>query len=167
MTEKKKPTKTKAAAKRQSVVAANPNRAVMGRPTKYKPEYCQTIVDFFNVEPYTVDAECKKQANDLPLIEKFAHSIDVTRECLHEWKRTYPDFSDAFQKAKALQQSMWATNSMLGLYSPAFTIFFGKNIYKWTDRQSLEHTGKDGGPIQSIEIALVGVDDLTNDLSDR
>jgi len=100
-----------------------------GRPTSYKPEYCQAIIDFFSIPIKTGDV-----VNDIPLFQDFAHEIGVSRETLHEWKRRHPNFSDAYKKARELQESWWIRGSMKGLFNPAFTIFFGKNVFRWTDR---------------------------------
>jgi hypothetical protein len=124
-----------------------------GRPTKYKPEYCEAIIDFFNVSPTrtiletvtrkdgsTVDKEIEI-ANDLPTIQRFCFSIDIVKDTLHEWVARYPEFSDAYKRAKELQEDMWVRNSLKGLYNPSFTIFTGKNIFGWRDKQDIEHSG--------------------------
>jgi len=129
-----------------------------GRPTKYRKEYCQDILDFFNVPAYieivqkTTDPDGnttekptgKYKPNDLPQFIDFADKIGVSRETLHEWRREHQEFSDAYKKAKGYQQRNWMKCSLLGLYSPAFTIFFGKNIFKWKDKHELEHETGDG-----------------------
>lgn len=124
-----------------------------GRPTKYKPEYCDDIIDYFSGEPYSTETTesgaSKKIPNDLPLIQNYAKKIGVCVDTLNEWTKVHPAFSEAYKKARALQEAFWTTNSLHGLYSPAFTIFAGKNMFGWRDKQEHEHTGKDGGPIET------------------
>ena len=66
----------------------------MGRPTKYKPEYCQQMIDYFSVEPYktvtkTVASQGKavqievEEASDIPLYAGFCVEIDVDRDTLN------------------------------------------------------------------------------------
>lgn len=131
-----------------------------GRPSKYKPEYCQQIIEYFDIEPYktitvtftykngdTKDEE-KEVANDLPLLSEFARKIGVCHDTLIEWTNVHPEFSEAYKKAKKLQERNWIACSLKGLYSQPFTIFMGKNVFGWADNQNLRLTGADGGPIE-------------------
>lgn len=121
----------------------------MGRPTKYKPEYCQEIIDFFNIEPYREVMETyyykngesketvKLVANDLPFISMFAHKIDVSTTAIKRWNEKYPEFSTALKKAKELQQNHLVQNGLQGNYQTAFAIFTAKNITDWRDNNVL------------------------------
>jgi hypothetical protein len=114
-----------------------------GRPTKYRPEYCQQIVDYFDV-PHVVKGDDGAVANDLPTLAGFAASIDVTRQTLLQWCTDHPEFSGAYQKAKDLAEAMWATNALQGRYQTAFAIFYGKNCFGYRDKQEVEHSGEIG-----------------------
>ena len=57
----------------------------MGAPTKYKPEYCQALI------------EASKKGDTIIM---FASSIDVHIDTLYEWKKHYPDFSEAMKLAR-------------------------------------------------------------------
>ena len=129
-----------------------------GRPTKYKPEYCQQIIDHFDVPAtYTTD-KGEEKACKLPLVIDFAHKIGVNNDTLYEWAKVHPEFSESFKKGRKLQERIWIENSMKGLYNTAFTIFLGKNIFKWTDRQNMAvegdvkhtHTLGDLGALEKI-----------------
>lgn len=111
-----------------------------GRPTKYKPEYCEQIIKYFDVEHTKIVGD-REIANDLPTFQEFAHSIDVHVDTLHEWKKVHPDFSEAYKRAQALQEAMWLKNSMKGYYPGSFTIFAGKNMFGWRDKKEVEHSG--------------------------
>ena len=124
-----------------------------GRPTKYKKEYCKAIIDFFNEEPYTVQKgfikykngdereDGKEVANDIKFFSDFAREIGVNQDTLHEWKKNYPEFSEAFKTAKGLQKRNLVINGLKGLYSPAAFIFTAKNILGWRDRTETELSG--------------------------
>ena len=62
----------------------------MGRPTKYKQEFVE------EVEKYL--ATTGKEQMNLPKIESFAIWLDVNKDTLYEWKKKYPEFSDALDK---------------------------------------------------------------------
>lgn len=112
----------------------------------FDKKYCKEIVDFFSV-PYTViNNEGKEVANVLPTFEKFAVNIGVHRDTLNEWqkeenKEKYPNFSDSYKKAKALQDDMVNNLAIRGFYNPTYTIFWAKNRLGMKDKQEVEQTG--------------------------
>ena len=122
-----------------------------GRPTKYDPKYCDEIIRFFDVQPYQI-IDGKRVANDLPFLIDFAMKIGVCDDTIVEWAKVHPEFSAAYKKAKKMAERMWAINSAYGLYQSPFTIFLGKNVFKWTDKQDIDVT--DLRTVQAILSAL-------------
>lgn len=113
-----------------------------GRPTLYRPEYCQQLVDFFSVEPYRFNENSKKlEATKTPWFIEFALKIGVTTETLHEWTLRHPEFSYAYKKANALQARHIAENAKLGHFEQPMSIFMLKNLCGWRDVQELKHSG--------------------------
>lgn len=123
-----------------------------GRPSKYNPEFCQKIIQFFDREPY--DAEHLKELItlkdgttkevydekpcDIPLFSTFAVKVaDVTHDTLLEWCKVHPEFSESYKKAKNLQESILVINAMRGNYEQPFSIFTSKNILDWRDRTEI------------------------------
>lgn len=76
-----------------------------GRPTKFKPEHCQMIVDFFSGEPYELKeiitegtgknpwkkVEYKLFPNKLPTITDFSAKIQVDDDQIVEWAKKSVD----------------------------------------------------------------------------
>ena len=123
----------------------------VGRPSKYKPEYCDMMLEYFSVEPTEMRREAEVKENDktikvtykgggvdFPSFERFAHNIGVHFDTLHEWKKHHPDFSDAYARCKTLQEDIWRVNALNGNYSSQFSIFLGKNIYGYKDKSEVE-----------------------------
>jgi hypothetical protein len=102
-----------------------------GRPTKYKPEYCQSIIDYFTIEPLIV--------NDKPVappyIQEFCLSIGISKQCLSKWVAKYPDFSDAYSIAKSKQKQLMITLALQGHYNAGFTWRAMMNMHNWRDKQ--------------------------------
>jgi len=143
-----------------------------GRPTLYKEEYAEQARKY-----------CLLGATDRELAELF----EVNEDTIHEWKKVHPAFSESVKKGKAQADANVADRlyqRALGyehpeidirvvnqtivetpitkIYPPDPTaaIFWLKNRQKakWRDRQELEHSGKDGGPI-----TIKNAKDLTDD----
>lgn len=119
-----------------------------GRPSDYKPEYCDQIVEW--------GAEGKS-------IVWMASRLDVVRDTIYEWARVHPEFSDALMRARHNCQAWWEDQGQAGLAMPGFNgSVWAKNMgsrFKddWSDKSSLEVSGPNGGPVafEKIERVIV------------
>jgi len=138
----------------ESIKSPKKEIQLLGRPPKYKPEYCQIIIDYFDKPPWVDKAlphygkegevkwvDLKRIANPLPKFHEFAKSIGVDEITLLEWselkneegERKYPDFSKAYARAKNLQKWFLIENGLNNCYNPAFCIFVAKNVTDMRD----------------------------------
>ena len=108
--------------------------AKVGRPSGYKKEYCEKLVNH------------GKQGLSF---EAFAGEVGVWKETLYAWTRSNPEFLDAKRIAESHSRLFWekltvmiATGKIQGA-SAAITIFALKNRLGWRDRQPDE--AKDSG----------------------
>jgi hypothetical protein len=134
--------------------------AKRGRPTKYKKQYCEDIVAFFDV-PRTEEkiiphitasgvAKIRKEkAREFPTLIDFAHKIGVTTQTIWEWTTKHPEFSYSVQRAKELQENFLVKNGLDGYYQPQIFALVATNFTSMKDKSSREITGKDGGPIDT------------------
>lgn len=126
-----------------------------GAPTKYKEEYCEKIVEYFRVPPEIVDYKREYyqngnlkseypivRGNEFPTFQGFADEIGVHIDTLHEWREVHEKFSEAYMRAKQLQEKIWLTNGMNNLYNSQFAQFFGKNCLGYKDKQEVEQSGE-------------------------
>ena len=69
-----------------------PPNYTTGRPTKYKPEYCQMLIDWMREGRsfYT-----------------FATVVEVNQDTLAEWVNVHIDFSDAKKRGRDLEMKWW------------------------------------------------------------
>ena len=113
-----------------------------GRPTLYKPAYCEEVVHHLG-EGYT--------------LASFAGIIGASRQTVYDWADAHPEFLDAIKKGRAKGQHIWeqrlAKQAIDGAGNTAAIIFAMKNLYQddWADKIVSEHTGKNGGPIEVAE----------------
>ncbi len=136
-----------------------------GQPTKYDRKFCDEIIAFFDIPPYsTIDVTVKLKNGtevtktqivpaDLPTLAGFARKILVHRDTVHEWSKEYPEFSDAIKRAKTIQEDIWTTNGMKGYYDTTFAIFFGKNNLGYVDKTEQKVTvEKDGAAVLAASL---------------
>jgi hypothetical protein len=113
-----------------------------GRPSKYDPSYCQAVI------------EAGKQGFSLTA---FAGSIGVCRDTISEWMKVHDEFSVAVKHHAAARTYSLEGDLLQAETGPRVTsrIFALKNAapYEWRDKQDLELTGKDGGPIETKELS--------------
>jgi hypothetical protein len=117
---------------------------ITGRPTKYNPEYCKALVDFFMVEPYKeIDIPHYKNGevsfidkklipNKLPTIEDWMTTIGISNyQTLHNWKEAHKEFFEAYTRALSLQKYFMAQNGLNGTFNAQFTQFVLHNTSDW------------------------------------
>lgn len=110
-------------------------------PLKYRPEFCQRLLEFFDVPPFTVTEVMKRDgsvslvetAAELPTFAAFAKQLGTTCGELEAWEKKHPAFRQAVQKARDLQGNILIQNSLRGNYSSSFAVFTAKNILGWKD----------------------------------
>lgn len=139
-----------------------------GRPTKYKDEYCQVMIDFFDAEPFTdieiphykdgkiVWNDIKRMPNKLPTMIEFVKHLNkkikkkeerVCYSTVYDWLDEKEGafqikFLQTFTRiAKALQKNNLLQNALQGLYNPLFAKFAAINITDWTDKKEVGHSG--------------------------
>jgi len=119
---------------------AAPARAVMGRPTLYRPEYCDQVL------------ELGRTGKSLPQMAAF---FDVDRVTIDNWAENNPDFFNALARAKVHAQAWWEKAAADNLTADRFNGLVWKTTMQarfrddYTERRVNEMVGKDGGPIQT------------------
>lgn len=113
-----------------------------GRPTKYNAALADVVL--------AAGAEGKTLAG-------MADAIDVDRSTLAAWMEIHPEFSNAVKRGLEKAQAWWEEKGRVatfdsGGFNATSYIFNMKNRFKdeWSDVQRSEHTGKDGGPIETV-----------------
>ena len=88
----------------KKVILAKPVGYVFGRPTKYKPEYC-------NLEAYL--GYCKGN-NKLPSKCGYAVFLNIAKDIINEWGKSYPDFSASLSRLLMIEQECLIGNGLDG-----------------------------------------------------
>jgi hypothetical protein len=131
-----------------------------GRKSKYKPEYCQAMIDFFNVAAVDDNGDAIAPR----YVFEFADSIGVHHDTLHEWCSKHPEFSVAYNEAREYQKRIILNNAMLGYYNPSITWKMMMNMFGWRNKEESELTGKDGKDLLSFDALDSTTKDVLKDL---
>ena len=84
-----------------------------GRPTKYKEEYCQKLIEHM-AEGYSFDS--------------FAGIVEVNIDTLYEWAKVHKDFSDAKNIGTAKSMAWWEKIGRMGMINEI--PFFNDRIWR-------------------------------------
>lgn len=105
-----------------------PAKRPVGRPTKYKPEFCKLLIE-----------EAKKGST----IEMIAADLGVHKDTIYEWQDKHPEFSDALKLGRSYQEAFWSRRLMEAsvdakgeLYNSSVLMFIMKCRFGWRDRDS-------------------------------
>jgi hypothetical protein len=126
----------------------DPAKRPVGRPSLYKPEYCERVI------------ELGKQGCSPAEI---ASEFDVDRVTLRNWADDHPEFFTALTRAKVHEQAWWERAGKSGMVADKF------NAQVWTKSVSArfrddyadrkEITGASGGPLAVASVDLRGLSD--------
>ena len=108
----------------------------MGRPTDYKPEYCEAVI---------------KHMKEGGSLTSFAASVMCSRSTINLWIDANPKFMESVKIGKALCAEWWEKQGRLGAtgqadVNPTLVIFGLKNMaaQDWREKQDVNHTSSDG-----------------------
>ena len=127
-----------------------PKKRPVGRPSKYKPEFCERVLEL---------------ASDGCGWADYAAEFGIDRTTLYDWAAAHEDFSTALSRAKVLEQQWWEKQARTGMFADKFNALVWKTSVQarfrddYTERKINEVSGPDGGSIK-IQTANVDVDAL-------
>lgn len=104
-----------------------------GRPSKYDPEYCETVV--------ALGSQGKSKV-------EIAFEIGVIAETLDNWAKAHPEFFEALTRAKQAEQVWWERKGrdniesqvfQASMWSRSMAARFPKD---WREKSEVDMTGK-------------------------
>ena len=113
-----------------------------GRPTTYKPEFCEMLIEHMS-KGFSY--------------QSFAGKLKVNQDTLYNWEKLFPEFSETKKTAQELSRQFWEKQGIDGLWEvteydedgkPLKTrklnstvwIFNMKNRFAWADRTEVTDT---------------------------
>lgn len=125
----------------------------IGRPTKYKSEFCERIIEM---------------ASEGASKHEMALELGIVPSTFDIWQRENTEFSEAVKEAERISQGWWeregrkATFGGVQGFNATSYIFNMKNRFKddWKDMtrqdsQTLDKDGKPTDPVNQIQVTFV------------
>ncbi len=129
---------------------ADGSRPTEGRPSKYLPEYCDQLVEFYNqpstferirtitTKAGTVIEETFEAPNKPRHVVDFCDSIGIRIATFYEWITEHVEFSEAYAHAKTYLERNIVDNALLSNYNPGFAGLVSKNWLGWKDKTEVD-----------------------------
>jgi hypothetical protein len=136
--------------------------------SKYKPEYCEQMVEFFSIEPLKAEARTVLDkrgvpkevsisiANKLPTFERFAESIGIKNHetvTLH-WPKKYPDFETAKKRCKFLQRDFIDYLTLNGFWESRYAMYISTHLTGRQVQTSSNVNAKVSGSLTSVQRSI-------------
>lgn len=123
-----------------------------GRPTLYKPEYCELAVE--------LGAQGKSLA-------QIGAACGVARVTLWEWAEAHPEFAKAIARARDLALAWWEEQAHIGMWESPEGARLNPQLWSrsmaarfpddYRESKKTELTGADGGPLKTQVVISTGV----------
>ena len=116
-----------------------PKKRPVGRPSKYKPEFCEKIIEIAKTGAGPVE---------------WALACDVDRASMYRWAEEHEEFRTALTRAKMLEQQWWESAGRSGMYLDKFNALVWKTSMQarfrddYTERKVTEVSGPDGAAMK-------------------
>lgn len=133
----------------------------MGRPTKYKPEFCDTVVE--------LGALGKSKA-------QMAAALGSDRATINRWCDEHEEFRVAIARARDLAMAWWEDQGQRGMWQSPEGERLNPQLWSrsmsarfpddYRENNRVELTGVNGGPVQTQVVIATGVPTVADDHSD-
>ena len=113
----------------------------VGRPTKYKPEFCELVIEVGSKGGW---------------LSEMAEACDVVRSQMDVWSDKHPEFSEALMRAKQKAQAWFEREGRKGLKADRFNSALwqkqmsARHPTEYTERRQTELSGPDGAPLRQV-----------------
>ncbi len=126
----------------------------IGRPTRYKPEYCDRIIELAKGGAGMVE---------------WALACEVDRPTLYYWAEVHPEFLTALTRAKMHEQMWWEQAGREGMYLEKFNAVVWRTSMQarfrddYTERKVTEVSGPDGGAMKVESTTKIDTSSLSDE----
>lgn len=132
-----------------------------GRPTNYRPEYCQSIVEYFaSADSWEINYDLKNSGkvlpkSKLPTLERWAYLMGVGVTTVRQsWPAKHPEFAQALETAQSLQKAFLLELGAAGVANHVTALML-RTHHGMKDEKESDEDRKDD-TIQRVVVEVVG-----------
>ena len=116
-----------------------PQSPRIGRPTLYRDEYCDSVVEFFQRPraPRT-STDDRILPGELPSLSAWGNEHDISPKLISEWQNRHAAFREACTRAKCIGAELLSDRALNGQYNAQYAAFYAKNAFGWKDKTEVE-----------------------------
>ena len=138
---------------------------VHGKPTSYRPEYCESIIEYFaSADSWEINYDAKNSGkvlphSKLPTRERWCHQIGVSTETCRLWTLAHPEFKQAYEIAMGLQKAFLLELGAAGIGNHITALMLRTN-------HGMKDAPEESNEIKPLEIRIVKArrpDDMPED----
>lgn len=130
------------------------------KPTLYREEYCQSLVEYFSQAiSWEINYDLKNSGkvlphSKLPTLERWCHQIGISVSTARErWCVNHSEFKEAYDTAQSLQKAFLLELGAAGVANHVTALMLRTNHGM---KDAKEETDEDDGPIQRVVVEVVG-----------
>ena len=138
---------------------------VMGRPTKYKPEFIDMVDDYLKT---CIDKKVRRTKSiaeksrswqlgvkvNLPTLEGFASFLGVNQSSVFLWIEKYPNFSEATKRITMEQKKRLIDNGLSDVYNPLITKLVLAANHGMAEKKEVDLTS-DGKELKNLTVEFL------------
>lgn len=134
-----------------------------GRPTTYRPEYCQSIIEYFaSADSWDREEGRVLPKSKLPTLERWCHMMGVgTTTVRLNWPKQHPEFARALETAQSLQKAFLLELGAAGVANHVTALML-RTIHGMKDEKDADEDKKDD-TIQRVVVEVVGASQHKSD----
>lgn len=143
----------------QSAIATrqDPPPPRTGRPTLYRDEYCDSVVEYFQrPRPPRTSTDDRILPGELPSLSAWGNERNISPQLISDWQNRHAAFREACTRAKAIGAELLSDRALNGQYNAQYAAFYAKNAFGWKDRSEVETVTRveDSDATQAMKAAL-------------
>lgn len=104
----------------------------VGRPSKYRPEYCDQLIDYFS------NGQDGTNFKYFPCVAGFAASIGSFKQRIYSWAEENPKFHDSLQTGLALAEQQLNNGALSRQYDSGYARFAASNYLGMSEKQEIK-----------------------------